>query len=476
MRGIVAGETVIDGSRGETDQFLRTGASAETERGMRSEGRGAMRVWLIKIGELLPLFHPHDRQHRMGILARRLTDAGHSVVWWSSTFDHARKRYEVAGDQRIEVSPKLTYRLLRGVAYSRNVSPGRIVDHWLVGRKFRRYAYSEPKPDVIVCSFPTIELCDEATKYGKRNGVPVLLDIRDLWPDVMLDLIPSVALPFGKTALAPYRRMACQACARATGLLGITRDFLDWGLKLAGREPGPADRWFPLSNDAEMPSELDKRQAAEHWHSLGLRETDFIACFIGIMGTRRLLDLDTVIAAARELQHQVPSCKFVLCWTGDRFEHYRRSAQACSNVIMPGWVDHAGMWTLVHMSSIGLAPYTNTFSLAKSYPNKVSEYLAAGLPIVSGLEGALSRLLAEWRCGVTYAEEDHIGLAEAVRGLASDRDRLERMRAQAALLYQTMFDPAKVYASMVSHIEDAASGRLNRRELAGSRLLTRSRD
>ncbi|UCG42176.1 MAG: glycosyltransferase family 4 protein [candidate division WOR-3 bacterium] len=435
-----------------------------------------MRVWLVKIGESLPLFHPHDRQHRTGILVRYLTAAEHSVVWWSSTFDHARKRYEVAGDQCIEGTPLLTYRLLRGLSYGRNVSLRRIVDHWLIGRKFRRYADAEPKPDIVVCSLPTIELCYEATKYGKRNAVPVLLDIRDLWPQVMLDLVPSVAVPLGKAALAPYFRMARRACSQATGLLGITRDFVDWGLELAGREVGPTDRWFPLSNDAEPPSAVDQELAMGHWRSLGLRESDFIACFMGIMGTRRLLDLDTIIAAARILQHQVPNCKFVLCGTGDIFEYYRQAAMLCGNVIMPGWVDHAAMWTLVSMASVGLAPYTNTFSFARSYPNKVSEYLAAGLPIVSGLGGALSCLLADWQCGVTYAEGDHVGLAEAIRSLVIDRERLGRMRKQAGLLYQTTFDPAKVYAGMVSHIEDVAAGRLDRRASPDSRLPSRDRD
>jgi glycosyltransferase involved in cell wall biosynthesis len=374
-------------------------------------------------------------------------------VWWSSTFDHARKRHEVAGDQCIEVSPKLTYRLLRGVSYSRNVSLRRIVDHWLIGRKFRRYVDTEPRPDVIVCSFPTIELCDEATKYGKRAGVPVLLDIRDLWPDVMLDVIPPVAVPLGKAALAPYFRMARRACSQATGLLGITREFVDWGVRLAGRKQSPMDRCFPLANDVERPSEADVELARTRWGSLGLRDSDFIACFIGIMGTRRLLDLDTVIAAAKELQHIVPICKFVLCGTGDSFEHYRRTAQGCGNVVMPGWVDRAAIWTLVRMASVGLTPGTNTFSLLMSYPNKAVEYLSAGLPIVSGLGGALSRLLAEWRCGVTYPEGNHVALAGAIRSLAEDRGKLDRMRAQAALLYQTEFDAARVYDSMVRHLE-----------------------
>jgi len=233
------------------------------------------------------------------------------------------------------------------------------------------------------------------------------------------------------------------------------------------------DRCFPLANDAERPSAAELASAKERWNALGLRDSDFIVCFIGIMGMRRLLDLDTVIAAAKELQRVTPTCKFVLCGTGDRFEHYRRAAQGSGNVLMPGWANRAAIWTLVRMASVGLTPYTNTFSLLMSYPNKAVEYLSAGLPIVSGLGGALSRLLAEWRCGVTYPEGDYAALVGAIRSLAEDRGKLDRMRAQAALLYQTEFDAARVYDSMVRHVEYVARAGSRRAEPSGPEPVTR---
>ena len=46
-------------------------------------------------------------------------------------------------------------------------------------------------PDLILSSIPTSELSLEATKLGKKNNIPVILDIRDLWPDVFLDVLPN---------------------------------------------------------------------------------------------------------------------------------------------------------------------------------------------------------------------------------------------------------------------------------------------
>ena len=48
-------------------------------------------------------------------------------------------------------------------------------------------------------------------------------------------------------------------------------------------------------------------------------------------------------------------------------------------------------------------------------PNKFFDYSAAGLSIVSSLDGESSDLLRKYRCGVTYRHGDAASLAAAVR-------------------------------------------------------------
>jgi glycosyltransferase involved in cell wall biosynthesis len=416
-----------------------------------------VRVWLIDIGDPLPLFHPEDRRFRAGNIAEHLMEAGHHVTWWGSTFDHARKRHEAKGDLCAEVSPRLTYRAMRATSYARNVSFERVVNHWLIGRKFRRYARSEVKPDVIVCSFPTLDLAFEAARYGESNGVPVLLDIRDLWPQVMLDVVPRGLAGVGKIALAPYFWMASQACRRATGLMGITPGFVEWGAACAGRPLTLLDRHFPLANERWSPTQEELARSRRNWHSRGLGEADFILCLAGSLGTRRLLDLDTVVVAARELRERRPNCKFVLCGTGDSLEYYRVLARDCENVTLPGWVDRSDIWALLHMASVGLVPYPSTYSGVRSYPIKVIEYLSAALPILSSLDGSLAALLLRSGCGITYPNRDSKGLTRAVLDLTADSPRLEDMRRHARQLYETEFHPDKVYGAMVRHVEYVAA-------------------
>src|SRR5262249_17760748 len=80
-----------------------------------------MNVWLLKDGENLPI-QPSARKMRMWMLADRLQERGHSVVWWSSTFSHQMRTLLYQSDVSLAVRDRLELRLLHANAYERNVS------------------------------------------------------------------------------------------------------------------------------------------------------------------------------------------------------------------------------------------------------------------------------------------------------------------------------------------------------------------
>ena len=84
-----------------------------------------MRVWLINIAEHSPVDGENDHLRRMGLLADRLTGQGHSVVWWTSTFDHSHKRRRFPEDRKVEVRRDYHLWFMHAPAYRRNVSLSR---------------------------------------------------------------------------------------------------------------------------------------------------------------------------------------------------------------------------------------------------------------------------------------------------------------------------------------------------------------
>lgn len=416
-----------------------------------------MRIWLITVGEPLPIDGDSTRLLRAGILFGHLTGEGHEVVWWTSTFNHWRKQHYFDRDASIRVNEYGQLKLLHGTGYRKNISFRRVLDHWLVARAFARLAEGEPAPDVILCSLPTLELSVAATRYGLRHGLPVIIDIRDLWPDVMIEMLPAWLRGLARLVALPMQMQARRACRAAFALTANSPPFLEWGLQRAGRSGASRDRVFPFGYVTTTPSESVLFAARQRWQEFGLEEGGgaFVACFFGTMGHQ--FDLETVIDAALQLEQEGRDFLFVLCGVGEQLEGLKARAGNSRNILFPGWVGKVEIHVLMRIASVGLAPYRNHAGFVGNLPNKPIEYMAGSLPVISSLGGYLSDFLAQKDCGVTYADGDAKALRDTLRCLSEDRDRLNRMAANAHKTFIQQFDAEKVYGDMSAYLRDMAT-------------------
>jgi len=415
-----------------------------------------MRVWLVTIGEPLPIDGPDVRLYRVGLLANQLASRGHHVVWWTSTYSHAKKEFRYTRDTDLTVNANLRMVLLHSVPYRSNVSVSRLINHYELGRKFAQRAETEPKPDVILASLPSLDLSAAATVYGERHRVPVVVDVRDLWPDVFLDLAPRWARPLARLPLLPMFASARAICKRATALTGTTPAYVEWALGHAGRTRADHDRDFPLGYTAVSPKPLDMASAEAFWaqRGVGKQSDEFVACFYGTIG--RQFELETVIEAARLLNGHPGKFRFIICGCGDKLGHYRRLAKDCPQIDFPGWVGAAQIWVLSRIAQVGLAPYHSSPNFVSNVPNKPIEYLSAGLPVVSSLKGALERLLSDRHCGVTFENGNASDLAQVLLNLQNTPDLLTKLSANAQAAYRSKFVAETVYGEMCDYLEDVA--------------------
>ena len=414
-----------------------------------------MNVWLVTIGEPLPIDGDgDDRLYRAGILATKLAQRGHQVSWWTSTFDHARKQQRFSSTTSIDLDSGITIKLLHGCGYPRSVSFKRLLDHAILARQFTQLTSDLTPPDVILCSLPPLELPVAVTEYGILNNVPVIVDVRDLWPDLFLELAPPWARFLMNISLYPMRRQARKACKNAYAITGNAPQFVDWGVKLASRSKSLLDKSFPHGYATKTPEQDKVDRAYKYWAKYGITQNDdsFVVCFFGAIGPQS--ELDTVINAARELEEQGGDFKFVLCGKGDHLETLKRKVENVSSVIFPGWVNAAEIWTLMRMSNVGLAVYRSNVGYVTNMPNKPIEYMSAGLPIVSSLSGYLESFLKEHKCGLTYPNGDVATLTKLLSGLVDNKEKLNTMSQNAQQVFEEYFDADKVYSDMISYLND----------------------
>lgn len=408
-----------------------------------------MRLWLITVGEPLPLPGGRERLLRTGVLAGHLTKTGHEVTWWTSAVDHFRKQFHAVPGPEIRAEPGYDVRLLPGRLYRRNISLDRLRNHHEIAAAFRAAAPTLPRPDLILCSLPTLELCCEATRFGKRHDVPVFLDVRDPWPDVYYQALPRLVRAAGPLLFAPMVREARSALRDATGVLAVSQSYLDWGLRLAGRARGARDAVITHGYPTPPETTAGELDALRVRHAIPAEA--FMCWFVGSFAWT--YDLGTVIDAARRLSHR-SDLVFVLTGAGDREAEWRKRAHGLPNVRFTGWVDRQTIAGLSRLAGAGLVSYTP--DAPNSLTNKLFEYMSAGLPLLLGLKGEAETIIREWNCGLVYEPGNADDLARVVVELADNPALRSRLSSGSAQAFRTAFSEEVIYSRLVRYIEKQA--------------------
>ncbi len=422
-----------------------------------------MKIWLVAIGEPLPSDPGPPRLLRAGILARLQSRAGHEVTWWTGRFAHHMKlmRSPLSADEHRDYETVL----LEGRPYASSISLARILNHREQAKDFLRRAAMAPRPDVILCSYPSIELSEAVSGFGQEHDIPVVQDVRDLWPDIFLEIAPAWLRFPARMALASMFSASHRALAGATAITGITDSIVQWGVNRAHRPRSALDRAFPMAYEVNQANFTAVESAKQAWLQAGLTEGSPVVCFFGTLG--QWFDIPTVIAAAGLLVDL--DVKFVICGDGDRLEEYRSLAAGKPNVLLPGWVDTARIQSLMKLSTAGLAPYVRDQSFMMSLPNKPIEYLAGGLPVLTCLDGELARLIHSERCGLVYGDGNAQELAGAVRYLVANPAARADMAANARRCYEAQFQADLVYANMTDYLAEVVADH-GKRRIQGSHL------
>lgn len=410
-----------------------------------------MNIWLLQTGETMPI-GDQVRPMRTSLLARELAARGHAVTWWTSAFEHQRKTMVFARDTVVPLGPNLSLRVIRGTGYRRNVSLARYVDHAVVARKFRRQAERENKPDIIVASLPCHQLAHQAVEYARDHGIPVIVDVRDLWPEVFLSPVPGPAKGLARGLLRWEFARTHRALAGATGLVAVSQGYLDWAVKNANRARSTRDAVF-FHGYRKQPADASADVSASRvpaW--LRGRETAKVFAFVGTFGVS--YELNLVLQVAERVARVRPDALFVVGGTGQQTEALARQAAQLPNVILPGWIDANEIRELLAQAYAGLVPCK---SVDDTLPNKPFEYLASGLPLISSLEGEMRQLIDHYGLGMNYRVGDVEGLYAAVMELLEDPARRESISINARRFAATQGNADVLYAAYANHIEVVAA-------------------
>ncbi|MFN8582187.1 MAG: glycosyltransferase [Gemmatimonadaceae bacterium] len=310
------------------------------------------------------------------------------------------------------------------------------------------------RPDVIFACVPSLELAEAAVEAGAALRTPVVVDVRDPWPDVYLSVLPRVVRPLARHFLSPEYRRLQRIVQGASAVTAVSGDYLQWALQVAERAPTDHDRVFPIGFAVDPGPPIAWGESVIG-RRLSIPDADMVVAFGGMFGTS--YDLDTVVEAARLLErtpgHRI---RFVIAGDGDKAASLRRRARDLQSLVFCGWLDERDMRALLGRAAVGLAAYAA--EAQQSLPNKPFEYMASGLALVSSLTGELADLIAREGIGRQFTARNATSLARELLWLWQHPEERTQMGARAHHLLSTRYHAARIDQSLAEHLRGIAAG------------------
>ena len=278
--------------------------------------------------------------------------------------------------------------------------------NWLsFQRSLARWRPNGSSPDVIIGSSPHLFAALAGYRMARRLGVPFLFEVRDLWPESLLAAGGSKGPPYyvlGAIARYLYRR-ADRVIVLARGVAQYLEHH-----GVAG------DKLVYIPNGANTDTFVPRTRS----------RGPFTLIYAGAHGPAN--GLDTVLDAAELLADQ--PFRVILVGDGPSKVELRAKAhrRELTNVEFLDPVPKAEMPALLARADAGLMVLRSAplFSYGVS-PNKLFDYLAAGLPVACNVPGEVAMLLHQSGAVEQARDSSAPALADAIMRIAmrSPRER-----------------------------------------------------
>jgi colanic acid biosynthesis glycosyl transferase WcaI len=278
------------------------------------------------------------------------------------------------------------------------------------------------KPDAIIATSPQLLCALSGWWLAFWKRVPFVFEVRDLWPESLA----AVGAGSERTLLhRTLRRIASFLYRHADRVVVVAPAFKD---HLVRSCDVPAAKIVTVENGVE--TDLFQFDAAATEVRKELKVDDrFLICYIGTMGNAH--GLETLIAAAEELQTALPNATFLLIGEGAEKQRIEDLAaeRRLANVQFLGQQPREQIPGYVSAADLCLVLLKKTELFKTVIPTKLLEYMACERPVLVAVDGQARQIVEEAGAGVYVEPENSKALVKAILDLAADPARRRQMGA-----------------------------------------------
>jgi glycosyltransferase involved in cell wall biosynthesis len=301
--------------------------------------------------------------------------------------------------------------------------------------------------DVVVASSPPLFSALSGLLIARLKRVPFVLEVRDLWPEAIVEL--GLMRPgFGVRALSALARFLYRQASR---VVVVTRSFAD---HLVEQGVAP-EKLVVIPNGADTRAFAPDIRAGKAARDTLRLDGRFVVAYVGSHGLSHGLGAVLDAAAAQ------PEVTFLLVGDGADRERLlaERNRRQLSNVVMRGSVDRSDVPGLYAAADACLVPLRDVPLFSAFVPSKLFEVLAAGRPVIGAVRGEARDILARSGGALLVEPEHGDQLADAVDQLRRDPDLRAELGRRGRAFAEQYYDRdalAQRYLDLLSDVVAAS--------------------
>ncbi len=358
----------------------------------------------------------------------------------TSSFSHGEKKQR--GEIKIEgLDYKIT--LIKEPGYKKNVSLKRFYSHYIFAKNVKKYLEkSKNNPDIIYCAVPSLDVAKVVSNFAKKNNVRFIIDIQDLWPEAfkMVFNVPVIS----NIIFAPMERLANKIYSKADDIVAVSDTYVKRAIKVNQK----CDKKLTVF----LGTDLDYFDKCKNKDKLEKDKKNLEIAYIGTLG--HSYNIKNIIDAIAILnQKEIENIKFVIMGNGPLEQEFKNYAIE-KNVTceFTGRLDYEKMIPRLCEADIAVNPIKK--GAAQSIINKVGDYAAAGLPVISTQECTeYKKIVEDYKIGYNVQNDSPEEIAEKILELYNNEELRKEYGKNNRYLAEEKFNRKTNYLKIKELIE-----------------------
>ncbi len=363
-----------------------------------------------------PCYGPNYRSY---YVARSLVERGYRVTIIASSYSHKlHKLPRVTAGITKEMIDGIQYLWIRTRPFRGNL--GRLFNYWQFYRALTRLPELIIDPvDTVICSSPPPFWIWAARKAAYTWDAQLIFEVRDLWPQVILDT-SRTAGNISAPLIALMDRAQKTGYRDADFVVGVSPGFESYmtGKGLSSK------RFVCIHNGINLDQTRMDLEPLPKAITMNLPREELLVGYVGGFGGA--YGLQHLIEAARQLQGR--GVGFVLAGGGGECDRLCRMAADLEHVLFIGQIPKSQVASLLDRVHVCFASFVDRPAIRFGVSqNKLFDYMAARKPILFALNSPFNPV-ADASCGLVVKPESATAIVDGISQFQSmGCDQLDRM-------------------------------------------------